>query len=499
MIYSKTSEVEPSQHTDRPGWRKGTMNIGSRFDSVIHWLNNCTDNQDGTHDACLKARMPGRPSRLLDISQLELSDYVKLVSTEAYPSPCPEHTTLSHCWGPKASPRPLETTKATKSRHESGANLLSGSTVWPSYRATTKTGDAKRVRWLQSMRILFLPLLRPRQTTVKVAVTSSHGTSTLVKVQRIIAPRKALCVLKAFAIFCQAASGSEDVLALEEYAKDNQWVRDLSLVGSKAPDRWWTDRIPALAGIMDYQSIQLQDTPLLGLWRKTIAHGLSWSIANDRSVPLRPTLPKWSLVSSVGEIEGPRILEEVLFRLHLGYWTIDWTEQPYVSELKQVFPRSSPFEQKYGESVLKADPSSEENAHGVHRAIEKHLEEIFKNVLNAWNDDHWYGGGVIRQDVDTKVTWNAPIEHSNSGQITITCLLLCADTGRRTSRGDSIYFLILKRVAENVRIYTSMGLGCSCSQSSLFTSRDPHPVPQFPTPLIDLVLKTWKGSVLELR
>ena len=111
-------------------------------------------------------------------------------------------------------------------------------------------------------------------------------------------------------------------------------------------DMWWTvvksyaqraftypsDRLPALAGIVEHYSGKLQDVSLLGLWKSTIAFDLAWSIYRGE-LPLERALPTWTWLSSSGVLAPPYYYPDVLKPITLDGWNIEWERQPYVSKL----------------------------------------------------------------------------------------------------------------------------------------------------------------------
>lgn len=111
-------------------------------------------------------------------------------------------------------------------------------------------------------------------------------------------------------------------------------------------DMWWTivksyarreftypsDRLPALAGMVEYYSRKLQDASLLGLWKNTIAFDLAWSVYRGE-LPLERTLPTWTWLSSPGFLGPTYHYPAVMKPITLDGWNIEWERQPYVSKL----------------------------------------------------------------------------------------------------------------------------------------------------------------------
>jgi hypothetical protein len=111
-------------------------------------------------------------------------------------------------------------------------------------------------------------------------------------------------------------------------------------------DMWWTivksyalreftyrsDRLPALAGMVEHYSRRLQDISLLGLWKDTIAFDLAWSILRGE-LPLERSLPTWTWLSSSGVLVPSYHYPAVMKPITLDGWNIEWERQPYVSKL----------------------------------------------------------------------------------------------------------------------------------------------------------------------
>jgi hypothetical protein len=94
-----------------------------------------------------------------------------------------------------------------------------------------------------------------------------------------------------------------------------------------------SDKLPAVAGIIQYQSAKLQDTPLLGLWEKSLPLDLSWAYLKGQIATI-PGIPSWTWLCSRGEVKKPPNLRPQSPMLELVDSSgIDWERQPYVSRL----------------------------------------------------------------------------------------------------------------------------------------------------------------------
>lgn len=62
------------------------------------------------------------------------------------------------------------------------------------------------------------------------------------------------------------------------------------------------DRVPAIAGILRHFASALDDVPILGLWKSTLARDMAWLRMSDRRAqPVDPRLPSWTWLSCPGE------------------------------------------------------------------------------------------------------------------------------------------------------------------------------------------------------
>ncbi|MDB5271632.1 MAG: hypothetical protein JWP58_4672 [Hymenobacter sp.] len=129
------------------------MDITTRFDSVDQWLEDCVSNEHGSHETCRDIKVPGYPSRLLDIDGFETSGQVRLVDTKDWLKPLPEYTTLSHCWGSVTGPHPLNTMEANIQSHKTGIPMENlPKTFQDAVKITHRIG--KRFLWIDSLAII---------------------------------------------------------------------------------------------------------------------------------------------------------------------------------------------------------------------------------------------------------------------------------------------------------------------------------------------------------
>ncbi|KAK6081656.1 HET domain-containing protein [Seiridium cupressi] len=97
-----------------------------------------------------------------------------------------------------------------------------------------------------------------------------------------------------------------------------------------------TDRLPAIAGMIRFHSAKIDDTPLLGLWKKTIALDLGWRCQQEQ-IYKASGVPTWTWLSSEGEMKGPVNFtpESNILQISIDSCYIEWEGQAYVSPLKQ--------------------------------------------------------------------------------------------------------------------------------------------------------------------
>jgi hypothetical protein len=93
------------------------------------------------------------------------------------------------------------------------------------------------------------------------------------------------------------------------------------------------DKLPAFAGIIQFQAARLADKPLLGLWEKWISWDLGWTHAEPQEC--RPSnAPTWSwLFSRATSIERPNSAIRLCDMPVLQASDIQWQGEPYVSKL----------------------------------------------------------------------------------------------------------------------------------------------------------------------
>ncbi|KAF2622016.1 HET-domain-containing protein [Macroventuria anomochaeta] len=130
----------------------------------------------------------------------------------------------------------------------------------------------------------------------------------------------------------------------EEFQSDNQW--------GFYSKQWWrmvnnysklnftyiSDRLPAMAGIIQFLATKTGDTPLLGLWESRVVQlyrDLAWTCKQPQASRI-PGIPTWTWLSSLSEINAAVGTDIPLWdEVRLESCNIDWEGRPYVSKLKR--------------------------------------------------------------------------------------------------------------------------------------------------------------------
>ncbi|KAH7025164.1 heterokaryon incompatibility protein-domain-containing protein [Microdochium trichocladiopsis] len=103
-----------------------------------------------------------------------------------------------------------------------------------------------------------------------------------------------------------------------------------------------SDKLAALAGIVQRMAEASGYTHLLGCWKETIAADLAWvgESAQDDDSQVIPGIPSWSWISRCDRIITPisssRSCGTVTNCARLHSWDIEWQAQPLVSELRRA-------------------------------------------------------------------------------------------------------------------------------------------------------------------
>ncbi|KAI1737170.1 HET-domain-containing protein [Xylaria scruposa] len=120
---------------------------------------------------------------------------------------------------------------------------------------------------------------------------------------------------------------------VEEYRQSyaNIWYRIVINYGKRL-FTYKTDRVPAIAGIMKHMASVLNDTPILGLWKRTFGRDLAWiapSGGTRHEIAERMGLPSWTWLGFQGgfsytlwSTDKPGVLQ--IQHTELLDWDIKW-------------------------------------------------------------------------------------------------------------------------------------------------------------------------------
>ena len=141
---------------------------------------------------------------------------------------------------------------------------------------------------------------------------------------------------------CHYISHEEEMLPSEIMTIED-W-HDLMFTYSGKDFTFRTDRLAALAGVVNWYSKKFELTPLLGLWCETLSLDLGWqNIGRDceGTTPQRSTiagLPSWTWLIWDGYVQAPfknGVKAHVPF-LRIIDCSINWAGEPMTSALKSV-------------------------------------------------------------------------------------------------------------------------------------------------------------------
>lgn len=248
-------------------------------------------------------------------------------------------------------------------------------------------------------------------------------------------------------------------------------------------DMWWTivksyarreftypsDRLPALAGMVEHYSRKLQDASLLGLWKNSIAFDLAWSVYRGE-LPLERTLPTWTWLSSPGVLGPSYHYPAVMKPITLDGWNIEWERQPYVSKLLQGTLHVS-------SKVLKTDLR---NSVCSYKDVQAKLLELCArgHPPNSKESDVDYRSDILQA-----------YEKEHDLQLTFMLLYVWSDSmGRKTKA----VFLALLPSPSDPSMYIRIGAGsieCGWPEQEDYDENDDS---------LDLLVGNWKYASLTL-
>ncbi|KAK9423645.1 putative Heterokaryon incompatibility domain-containing protein [Seiridium unicorne] len=251
-----------------------------------------------------------------------------------------------------------------------------------------------------------------------------------------------------------------------------------------------TDRLPAIAGMIRFHSAKIDDTPLLGLWKKTIALDLGWRCQQEQT-PKASGVPTWTWLSSEGEIKGPVNFtpESNILQISIDSSYIEWEGQAYVSPLKQgttLIVKSKIFEASLQEGRSTKDRI---RAH-FHEALLQPFRKETNCVLEYFSD-------IALSGAQCTVTYLL--------LYTSTCDALDALPGSHNSRTSQrskskyVVFLVLKRGAPfNPSAYIRIGCGVASLNPEFNRKGVANNIVEPASGFIDHVLRDWYDATVQL-
>jgi hypothetical protein len=248
-----------------------------------------------------------------------------------------------------------------------------------------------------------------------------------------------------------------------------------------------SDRLPALAGIIQLQAARLADKPLLGLWEKTIAKDLGWGHTGPQK-SRSPDAPTWSwLFSEATGIRGPSHINSDM--LQLQAFDIIWQGEPYVSELirstltvkTRIF--ETPLHIAYGKST----------------AVKK---TFYKSVMRPYLRNAKDRATPLRS---VYLDYSSDIVMSkNAAKMTNVAYMLLGTwkypshpTHQEGWYDERVRFLVLFTTPEKPQSYLRLGCG-SASVSQTKEESEPDCVGGTNLEFREHILQTWKEATIQL-
>ena len=158
---------------------------------------------------------------------------------------------------------------------------------------------------------------------------------------------------------CRSGCQTETGASLEISESICGSVPTLDLKSSSDPHKlWWgwmesysrrnftflKDRLPALAGLVQYYQESTGDLPLLGLWKSSLHQDLLWIRISklpqgETSVAQQSKVPSWSWLSCMTEISfdffGSKTGDtEIYDHITMIECDVSWTSRPFVSDIE---------------------------------------------------------------------------------------------------------------------------------------------------------------------
>jgi hypothetical protein len=198
------------------------------------------------------------------------------------------------------------------------------------------------------------------------------------------------------------------------------WIEDYS----SRDFTYENDRLPALAGLVQYYQLNTKDISLIGLWISTLHLDLAWSVGDPDQASKLIELPSWTWLSVRGEIDYSSADDiedpsEIRTPLRVMVHRVEWSGAPYVSPLtwSRLVLSSKSFQ---------LTPSEGQNEDGF--TLVDHSDVSTEDLSSAFDTVQEFGHGME-----------------------ITCLVLF-------HLSDTITYLMLKPTSKS-GVYKRIGLG----------------------------------------
>ncbi|KAF2427518.1 hypothetical protein EJ08DRAFT_351614 [Tothia fuscella] len=363
---------------------------GSKSDTVSDkikmmkaWYEECNTKHEGCRP---RTRIPPKRLIYLGAAMKEHNVDLRLVISKEIPKDFARYATLSHCWG---GDQPLKSTMASYTKFRGKIKL---SDLPQTFRdvVVISRGVGLDYLWIDSKAAhsplqLWTRLTLPGDVSLCPVPTDFYQTRHTLFIalnwaspsctrgwalqEKILSPRVLNCWTRwpHFNFLCQthrveeirdiSSSTSASGHSREEQLKLSadtplsnyiwwRWVQDYS----QRQISFEKDRLPAIAGITSHYAEAVDDTPVLGLWEKTLIWDLHWSSYEEH---LRPSctgkgrIATWSWLSHARPVLGPHDMFLFLRRnIHnfqvsavatVNTWNVAWEGLPMTSTLKMAY------------------------------------------------------------------------------------------------------------------------------------------------------------------
>ncbi|KAJ3540059.1 hypothetical protein NM208_g5227 [Fusarium decemcellulare] len=205
------------------------------------------------------------------------------------------------------------------------------------------------------------------------------------------------------------------------------------------------DRVPAIAGITGYFASLMDDTPILGLWKRSIAIDLAWLAIEPAQCSAVPELPSWSWLNC----------PNVAYYLWHGGTSIGAFSQQQDARVKLLSCDIEWQSTRYTSPIRKAELQVQGPVREI--LIRSSEEGNARNpaCVQVFDEELEYNEGRIRWRCCAQFDAGERVEVS-----TYLCLLLLSSTTRSTPARAYELFLIIEPVQVLGELkYKRIGLG----------------------------------------